>query len=245
MTVEVTWWGHSTVSVRQQGVHLLTDPLLTDRVVHLSRRRGAAPLGLAPDAVLVSHLHHDHLHLPSLRRLPLGTKVVLPVGAAGLLDSLPLEPVEVAPGDVVTVDGLPVRAVHAVHDGRRHPGSSWRGPALGYVVEGQARTWFVGDTGPDPSLGADVGRIDVLLVPVGGWGPVTRPSARGQHLGPAEAARLTAEVAASLAVPIHYGTLWPSPMRAAPSFDLPGERFAELAGQARVLAPGHSLAWPG
>lgn len=241
MTVEVTWWGHSTVSLREQGVHLLTDPLLTDRVAHLSRRRGAAPLELAPDAVLVSHLHHDHLHLPSLRLLPPGTTVVLPIGGAGLLDSLALEPVEVAPGDVVHVDGLAVRAVHAEHDGRRHPGSSWKGPALGYVVEGERRTWFVGDSGPAPTLGADVGRADVLLVPVGGWGPVSRPSARGQHLGPDEAARLSAEVAASLAVPIHYGTLWPSGMRAKGSFTSPGERFAELSAQACVLAPGESV----
>lgn len=243
MPVELTWWGHSTVSLLDRGTHLLTDPLLTDRVAHLTRRRGDAPSGLSPDAVLVSHLHHDHLHLPSLRRLPAGTRVVLPVGGAGLLDAIDLEPIEVAPGDTVTVGGLSVRAVRAVHDGRRHPGSSWTGPALGFVVEGTARTWFVGDSGPAPTMGADVGSTDVVLVPVGGWGPVSRPSTQGQHLGPREAADLVARVGASVAVPIHYGTLWPSGIRAKQSFLSPGERFAELSPQALVLAPGDSTTW--
>jgi L-ascorbate metabolism protein UlaG (beta-lactamase superfamily) len=245
LPVELTWWGHSTASLTDQRTHLLTDPVLTDRVAHLTRRRGASPSRLSPDAVLVSHLHHDHLHLPSLRRLPARTRVVLPVGGAGLLDALGLDPVEVEPGDTVTVGGLSVRAVRAMHDGRRHPGSSWTGPALGFVVEGTARTWFVGDSGPAPTLGADVGSPDVVLVPVGGWGPVSRAAVRDQHLGPPEAAALVARVGASRAVPIHYGTLWPSGLRAKQSFLSPGERFAALCPQARVLAPGESTSWPG
>ena len=44
-------------------------------------------------------------------------------------------------------------AVRAVHDGRRHPGSRWWAPALGYVVSGSSRVWFAGDTGPAPLLG--------------------------------------------------------------------------------------------
>ena len=239
----MTWWGHSTVSIHDGRSHLLTDPVLTDRVAHLTRRRGAMPERLAPDAVLVSHLHHDHLHLPSLRRLPHGTTVVLPAGGAGLLASLSLRPVEVVPGDVVTVGGLSVHAVRAMHDGRRNPGSSWSGPALGYLVAGTARTWFVGDSGPHEDLGADVGVADVLLVPVGGWGPVSRPSARGQHLGPDEAAQVARRVRASLAVPIHYGTLWPSGLRVGRSFLSPGRRFAETSPQARVLSPGQSTTW--
>lgn len=244
--VEVTWWGHSTVSVHDCGTHLLTDPLLTNRVAHLTRRRGSVPTGLAPDAVLISHLHHDHLHLPSLRRLPPGTAVLLPAGGAGLLGDLDLVVTQVEPGDAVDVAGVRVRAVRAWHDGRRHPGSSWSAPALGYVVHGSASTWFAGDTGPDPDLGADVGAVDVALVPVGGWGPVSRSSVRGQHLGPVDAAEVVRRVGAELAVPIHYGTMWPSGMRArvSPAFAGPGAHFAALTPQAHELTPGQSLTWP-
>src|SRR4051794_34432161 len=52
----VTWWGHSTLWLADSGVTLLTDPLLTDRLIHLRRRAGATPqLPGAPDAVLLSH----------------------------------------------------------------------------------------------------------------------------------------------------------------------------------------------
>lgn len=238
--VEVTWWGHSTLSIRDRGVHLLTDPLLTGRVAHLTRRRGSSPVDLAPDLVLISHLHHDHLHLPSLRRLPAGTRVVLPVGGGGLLADLPLEVVEIAPGDQVDIPGLEVTAVRAVHDGRRHPGSSWWAPALGYVVDGTSRTWFAGDTGPADLLGADVGGADVALVPVGGWGPVSRPSVYGQHLGPADAAEVCRRVDAGLAVPIHYGTMWPAGLPLQASFRTPGDEFAAQFPRACVLAPGET-----
>ena len=242
-SVDVTWWGHSTVSVRDSGTHVLTDPVLTRRVVHLDRRRGQPPEGLAPDAVVISHLHHDHLHLPSLRRLPTGTPVVVPVGAARLLAPLELDVRAVELGERVQLGSIEVQAVFAAHDGRRHPGSSWSSTALGYVLHGSVRTWFVGDTGPDEALGADVGTADVVLAPVGGWGPPSRSSVRGQHLGPGEAAAVVASVQASMAVPIHYGTLWPSGMREPASFGSAGQSFVDQCAQGALLAPGESATW--
>ena len=61
----VTWWGHSTMWLEESGVSLLTDPVLTNRVVHLKRMAGPAPaLPGPPDAVLLSYLHAEHFHLP-------------------------------------------------------------------------------------------------------------------------------------------------------------------------------------
>ncbi len=229
-------------------MHLLTDPVLTDRVAHVTRRRGTSPPSHPVDGVLVSHLHHDHLHLPSLRMLPPGTTVVLPRGGAGLLAGLPLDVVEVAPGDEVAVRGVTVRAVRAFHDGRRHPGSRWRAPALGYVVHGRRTVWFAGDTGLTDRLGADVGTPDVALLPVGGWGPVARPSVSGEHLDPAQAAGVARRVGAGWAAPVHYGTLWPVglPAQRHRGFARPGTEFAvHLARQASgprvwLPAPGES-----
>ncbi|WP_369268379.1 MBL fold metallo-hydrolase, partial [Streptomyces harbinensis] len=83
MPVDITWWGHATATVRDSGVAVLTDPLLTRRCAHLWRRRGAVPppAVLGADVVVVSHLHADHLHLRSLARLAPGTPLVLPRGA--------------------------------------------------------------------------------------------------------------------------------------------------------------------
>ena len=63
--------GHSTVLVEVDGVRILTDPLLTRRLVHL-RRRAPMPTVDPVDVVLISHVHMDHLHLPSLRTIGVG-----------------------------------------------------------------------------------------------------------------------------------------------------------------------------
>ncbi|WP_343901051.1 MBL fold metallo-hydrolase, partial [Nocardioides aquaticus] len=115
----VTWWGHATTTVELGGVRVLTDPVLTRSLLHL-RRAGPLPAARARDAdvVLLSHLHHDHLHHRSLRRLDPAVPVVAPRGVrdgAGRWTSALLggrELVEVAPGDVVEVAGVRL-AVHA------------------------------------------------------------------------------------------------------------------------------------
>src|SRR5688500_7073627 len=72
----LTWLGHATALLELAGARLLTDPVLRDRVAHLRRRvPPPAPPGRL-DAVLLSHLHHDHLDLPSLRRLEVAGVVV-------------------------------------------------------------------------------------------------------------------------------------------------------------------------
>ncbi|WP_181768685.1 MBL fold metallo-hydrolase [Streptomyces albidus (ex Kaewkla and Franco 2022)] len=253
MPVEVTWWGHATATVRDSGVTVLTDPLLVRRMAHLRRRRGQLPPPSAAvaDAVLVSHLHADHLHLGSLARLAPGTRVVVPSGALRavprlrrLASLLSLE--EVSPGDTVTVGPagggtgeVTVRAVPASHDGRRIPYGPHRAPALGYVVEGAARTYFAGDTGLFDGMADAVGPVDVALLPVGGWGPWLGE----EHLDPERAAQALARLRPRYAVPVHYGTYWPIGMDAVRphEFHSPGDEFARKAGTAAPEVTVHRL----
>ena len=66
----VGYIGHATVLVDLAGVKLLTDPLLRNRVAHLRRAAKVDARALrGVDAVLISHIHYDHLDLPSLLRL--------------------------------------------------------------------------------------------------------------------------------------------------------------------------------
>jgi L-ascorbate metabolism protein UlaG (beta-lactamase superfamily) len=82
VTATVTWWGHSTSTWRDTGTTVLFDPVLTARLGHLRRVRGPLPPARAAlaDLVLLSHLHADHTHLPSLRLVAGPADVV---GAAG------------------------------------------------------------------------------------------------------------------------------------------------------------------
>ncbi|MGI8667911.1 MAG: MBL fold metallo-hydrolase [Jatrophihabitans sp.] len=255
-SLQITWWGHATASIDLAGVRVLTDPIFAARLAHLRRLGGPlpAPAARQADLVVISHLHRDHLHLPSLASLPPGTRIIGPRGSAavagrpepGLADRIE----EVTAGDQVTVGGLQVQAVPAEHDGRRAPGSRFRGTALGYLLRPRAGTgpsvWFAGDTGLFDGL-TEIGPVDLAVVPVGGWGPTLGPG----HLDPGQAAEAVRRVAAGHAVPIHYGTFWPVGLRRLrPAtfgrlFDQPGVRFShELAAltgaRCHLLAPGQT-----
>jgi L-ascorbate metabolism protein UlaG (beta-lactamase superfamily) len=250
-TTSVTWWGHSTISIADSGTTLLTDPILTDRVAHLRRMAGPTPrLPGAPDAVLLSHLHADHFHIASLRLVPGTPLLIVPRGAAAFVakamgSQAAQRCIELAPGEETTVGRVRVRAVPAAHDGGRGPWSRERAVAVGFVVEGTARTWYAGDTGLFGQM-TDLAPLDLALIPVGGWGPTL--GAHG-HLGPADAAEALRRVKAAWAVPVHFGTLWPMGLsRVRPHmFHDPGVRFAELAARTaadsrvRVLEQGGTL----
>jgi L-ascorbate metabolism protein UlaG (beta-lactamase superfamily) len=249
--VRITWWGHSTTTIEANGTRLLTDPVLTSRIAHVRRRRGPTPTAEAGrcDAVLVSHLHADHLHLTSLPLISPDAALVVPRGAAKLIHadsgkSYSERCIEVAPGNQIRIGGLDITVVTADHDGRRLPWSAYRGPALGFRVEGTPSAWFAGDTDLYDDLAAEAGPVDLALVPVGGWGPSLGPG----HLDPERAAEAVRRVGARVAVPVHFGTFWPigCDWLKPELFLPPGEEFkkamAEVDPAVRVdlLAPGES-----
>jgi L-ascorbate metabolism protein UlaG (beta-lactamase superfamily) len=201
----ITWLGHATVLIDLGGVRVLTDPLLRRRVAHLRRH---APLPAAPgklDAVLLSHMHRDHVDRRSLRLVAADVPVLSPVGTGPDLRRMGrLEVVELRAGDRVSTGAGHVLAVHAEHDGRRSPLRP-RAPALGFVVEHAGlRVYFAGDTGHFDGL-AELGPLDVALVPIWGWGPTLGPG----HLDPVGAAEMVALLRPRVVVPIHWGTYLP------------------------------------
>ncbi|MGW6278118.1 MBL fold metallo-hydrolase [Kribbella sp. NPDC055071] len=249
--MRITWWGHATTTIEANGTRLLTDPVLTSRIAHLRRRRGPAPSSEAGrcDAVLVSHLHADHLHVASLTKVSPDAALVVPRGAAKLIHlhggaAYSDRCIEVAPGNQVKIGSLEITAVTAHHDGRRLPWSAHTGPALGFRVEGTPSVWFAGDTDLYDGLAAEAGPVDLALVPVGGWGPSLGPG----HLDPVRAAEAVRRVEARMAVPVHFGTFWPIGLDwVKPELFLPpGERFkiamadVDPAVKVELLAPGES-----
>ena len=151
MTATLTWWGHSTSTWQDGDTTVLFDPVLTARLGHLRRVRGPVPAPHAAhaDFVLISHLHADHAHLPSLRLIPASAVLIVPAGSRRLFKPVTARGVtlyEVEPGDLAQFGGLRISVLAADHDGRRHAGSPHRGPALGYLVDGHHRCWYPGDT---------------------------------------------------------------------------------------------------
>ena len=244
---KVTYVGHATVHIALDGVRLLTDPVLRTRMGHLRRRRGrvdpAALRGI--DTILISHAHYDHLDIPSLERLGRITPIVVPRGVGALVRRRSFaHVVEIEEGETISIGGLSVTATLAEHSGRRGPFAS--GQALGYVVAGSSRIYFAGDTDLFPAM-AELGSIDVALVPIWGWGPSL---GRGQHMDPERAAESLSLLRPRIAVPIHWGTYHPLHLglREAPRYlSEPPARFVRAAAgvapdvDVRVLHPGETL----
>jgi L-ascorbate metabolism protein UlaG (beta-lactamase superfamily) len=211
LPLAVTWWGHSSTTVELGSIRVATDPLFS-RVLFALRRMVDSPAeGCAEaDLVLVSHLHYDHLHLPSLRRFAPGTPIVVPHGAPRLVRGLSrLNVVEVRPGDSVVVAGVDVEVLPAHHDGRRSVAHRRSAPALGFRFATQERAaWFPGDTGLRPDI-TRVRPVDLALAPIGGWGP----SLGDEHLDPEEAVTAVGRVGARWTLAVHYGTYWPIGLR--------------------------------
>jgi L-ascorbate metabolism protein UlaG (beta-lactamase superfamily) len=229
------------VLIELGGVRLLTDPVLRPRVWYLRR---AGPQPKAPrdvDAVLLSHLHHDHLDLPSLRLLPGRPLLIAPRGSGPMLRRAGFAASELRPGDSVEVEGVSVQAVRADHGPGRWPIGGASGEALGFIVRGTPSVYFAGDTDLFPEM-EELAPVDVALVPVAGWGPRLGPG----HMDAARAAQAVALLRPRVAIPIHWGTLHRRLMRLGDWFTGPGDEFAaQVAAVApgsavRVLRPGES-----
>lgn len=245
----LVWIGHATATLDLAGTRLVTDPVLRPWLLHL-RRHGAPPRAAdvrGADAVLISHLHLDHLDLASLRLLGRRTRLVVPRGAGGFLRRRGFPAVvEVAAGETVRVASAMVTAVPARHGAHRRPGGPVAAP-VGYVVTAAGITaYFAGDTALHPGMAA-IGAlgIDVALLPVWGWGPALGPG----HMDPAQAARAAAVLRPAIAVPIHWGTFFPrglAGVRGGMLVEPPHTFAAEVARLApavdvRVLPPGGAL----
>jgi L-ascorbate metabolism protein UlaG (beta-lactamase superfamily) len=232
---QVTWIGHGTALVDLDGVRLLTDPLLRDRVAHL-RRRVPPPAAAALrdlDAVLITHLHRDHLDLPSLRRVARRVPIVVPRGGGRLLLRRGFDAVrEVAPGDEVAVGSLTVRATEARHHGGRSVVGA-HGPALGFVIAGSRRIYHAGDTDLFSGM-REIGAtgLDLALVPIWGWASRLGPG----HLDPLRAAQALVMLAPRQAVPIHWGTYAVGPAARRPPRYLRAP-LAPFIAAAHELAP--------
>ena len=233
----VTYIGHATTLIELDGVRLLTDPMLRGRMLGVIVRDPPEPeahLSERLDAVLVSHLHHDHLDLASLSRIGNEVPIVVPPGGAKVLQRRGFARVtELGSGEKLRVGDVELTATEAVHDGRRHK----IGPpvdAIGYVARGARHAvYFAGDTDLFDGMADLAGQLDAAMLPIAGWGPKVGKG----HLDPRSAAQAAAIMRPRLAIPIHWGTLLRIDLvrRREEFLRGPAERFRD---QLAALAPG-------
>jgi L-ascorbate metabolism protein UlaG (beta-lactamase superfamily) len=213
--LSITFVGHATAMMTSAAARLITDPLLANFLWGI-RRAEAAALH-AEDAadvslILISHAHHDHLHVPSLRQLPKSATIVVPPRCAALVERAGFARVVVLePGEELVHHDLLITSVAARHDGARGL-TGWRG-AAGYVVRtmvGRGRTggvsaYFAGDTAYFSGF-EEIGRRlrpQVALLPIAGYEPLAM---RETHMSPLDALYAFEDLSAEVLIPMSYGS---------------------------------------
>ena len=205
----LSYLGHATMMIEIDGLNILTDPVFGDRVLHLRRRSVSAGAWFAdqpePDLILLSHLHLDHLHLPTLRRLSTDTPMLVPPGTARWLQPILVQKlIEIAPGKETQFNGVTIHATPALHGNNTR--NLFFDRTQGYLIEGSHTIYYPGDTDLFPEM-VDLGNhgLDLALMPIWGWGPTLGNG----HLNPERAAEALTRLRPQYAIPIHWATFRP------------------------------------
>ena len=245
----VLWVGHASVLIQIEDKVILTDPVLTDSVGQVSTRVVEPGLELASippiDAVLISHVHFDHLSQGSLDLIEdrVGT-LLAPTQAVNYIPRRRFPVQELAPWTSwETPDGLRITAVPVKHPGWRYgfDGDWMNQAATAYVIEYRGVTvYFGGDTAYHPTHFKRTGErfpgIDLALIPIGPIEP--RDFMKRVHVDPIEAIRLFRDLGATRMLPIHFETFFNS------ADTLEGPRLAlEEAAREAGLAEDELVMW--
>lgn len=237
----VIWLGHATALVDVDGYRILTDPVWSERCSP-SRKIGPRRLHPPPlpvdalpalDAIVISHDHHDHLDMSSVRLLARAQRAVFvtPLGVGAHLREWGVPAgriVELDWGSSYSIGDLTLTCTPARHYSGRfltRNNTLWSS----WVFSGpQRRVFFGGDSGYTRSfadIGATHGPFDLTLLPIGAY----NKSWPDIHMNPEEAVRahrdLNAAAPGGVLVPIHWCTF-----RLAPHpWSEPADRLVEAA----------------
>jgi L-ascorbate metabolism protein UlaG (beta-lactamase superfamily) len=214
--VRAFWFGHATVLVEIDGVRILTDPVLSERVSPVPigpTRFHAPPIALASltgiDAVVISHDHYDHLDMATVQHLATrGTHFYVGLGIGAHLErwQVPAGQIhEMDWWDTADVRGVRITCAPSRHySGRRAMDNStlWSS----WVLRGRERAvYFSGDTGYGPhfsDIRQRLGPVDLTLMKVGAYGDTWLDI----HMDPESAVRAHQDLGADVLLPIHWAT---------------------------------------
>jgi L-ascorbate metabolism protein UlaG (beta-lactamase superfamily) len=212
--------GHSTVFLNFLGLHVLTDPVFSERVgpgippFILGPKRYVAPALTVkevpvPDVLVLSHAHFDHFDVWSLRKFSRKTPVVTARATRDLLRRHGFKHIhELDWGESVTLETragvVRFTGLEVAHWGARMMRDEHRG-YNGYLMERAGHAvCFAGDTAYTPAfrrLHDGQRPIDLMLMPIGAYDPWIRA-----HCSPEQAAAMAHDAGARFFVPIHHET---------------------------------------
>jgi L-ascorbate metabolism protein UlaG (beta-lactamase superfamily) len=214
--ISAIWAGHATVLLQLDDIWIMTDPVFTDSVGMISPRLvepGISPRELPElSAVVVSHMHFDHLSFGSLDEIERKTRVLLvPPGVKSNMPRYEFEILELATWQRYEAGGLRVTAVPVRHVGGRYGLDQGFEPYAftGYVFEYHGlAVYFGGDTAYERDAFVATRQrfpqLDLAILPICPIAP--RDFMQRTHLDPPEALTAFRDLGARQMLPIHYDT---------------------------------------
>ena len=245
-TLRATYIGHASVLIELDGQAVLTDPVFSHRISLLQRQSppGMRLEDLPPlSAIVISHIHYDHLNMDSIRRMEPDIPMLMPRRTRDVTWR-PGRPVtEIGHWETWSAEGMVITAVPAFHFGGRWMVDGFFRTCNGYIFQKDGRTvYFAGDTARFNDFKAIGERfdIDLALIPIGAY----RPDwiMRWNHIGPGGAIRAFKALGAKYMIPIHWGAF----ILSMEPFHEPPLRLMDIAEKQKltdriiVLAPGES-----
>jgi len=171
--MKIKWYGHAAFLITSdRGVKIMTDPYDPNAY---AEKLTYGKITEQADLVLVSHDHPDHNFTKGLSGSPQIIK-----GSSSAEKS----------------KGIPIKAIPTFHDPSK---GSERGPntIFTFNVDG-LQVCHLGDLGHtlSPKETAEIGPVDVLLIPVGGF----------YTIDPKEATQVAEEIKPKILIPMHFRT---------------------------------------
>jgi len=225
MAITVTWYSHACFMIETAKVKLLTDPFISGNPL-----APVAPADLAPDAILISHGHGDHVGDTVEIAKRTGAMVISNFEIQNWLSARGVEnthPLHIGGGFDFAWGRVKLTIAH---HGSALPDGSYGGSPCGFLITLESKKiYHACDTGLfyDMKLIGEEG-IDLAILPIGD----------NFTMGPADALRAVQLIAPRRVIPIHYNTF--DIIRQDPhAWAILVEK--ESGAKATVLDPGGSL----
>lgn len=164
--MKIIWLGHASFLIETGNTRIITDPF--------DEPTGYRIPNISADLVTVSHNHHDHNSVDWVLGKP---QVISSPGRSQFRD-------------------IEVLGIHSFHDQKK---GRLRGTNTIFVIKAEGlAVCHLGDLGHilDPDQLEAIGKVDVLLAPVGGTYTITA----------AEAVRIVESVKPRVTIPMHFKT---------------------------------------
>ncbi len=203
--MKVTWLAQAGFLFDTGKIKIMVDPYLFDSCTELNKdkkRKISVPdfaYDIAPDMILITHSHLDHLEPKTLAHFLDKSKrsvtLLASETAYGMLGDYYEKHncVLLAPHSVWSEGGVTIYSVKAEHSERS---------AVGYIIDDGNKTYYVsGDTLYNYDVIDDVlslveAGVDYAFLPING---------KGNNMNARDAADFAYELGAKCAVPVHFG----------------------------------------